>query len=324
MVTMKSVVRDRYGSPDILSIRDLERPVPVADELLVRVHAATVNRTDCAALTGTPFIYRFFIGFPKPRLAATGTDFAGTVEAVGPTVTRFSVGDRVFGFDDGGLGSHAEYLKVGENRALATIPDGISFERAAASLEGAHYAYNFVTKVGPIQGTRILMNGATGAIGSAAVQMLRHLGADVTAVCAAEQLETVRRLGATRVIDYTREDFTKTEPASSYDYVFDAVGKSRFSLCKPLLRPRGVYISSELGPRSENPLLALVTPLGRGRRVVFPVPVDISRSIRVVRELLVKNEFEPLLDREYPLERVAEAFNYAASGRKIGNVILKP
>jgi NADPH:quinone reductase-like Zn-dependent oxidoreductase len=173
---MRSIVRTRYGPPAILSIQEVDRPVPRRGEILVRVHATTVNRTDCGALWGKPFIFRFFVGFPKPRHLATGTDFAGTVVSTGNSVSRFKVGDRVFGFDDNCLGSHAEYLVIPENRPMATIPEGVSFEQAAASLEGAHYAYNFVTKIQLRKDDRVLVNGATGAIGSAAVQILRNWG----------------------------------------------------------------------------------------------------------------------------------------------------
>ncbi len=320
---MQSVVRTGYGPPEILSVQTLGLPVPKENEILVRVHAATVNRTDCGALWGKPFIFRFFVGYPKPRHLATGSDFAGTVVATGPKARLFREGDRVFGFEDHGLGSHAEYLCINENKAIAKIPEGISFEHAVASLEGGHYAYNFITKVSLKAGDRVLVNGATGAIGSAAVQILLHFGCEVTAVCPTAYVEQVRNMGAARVIDFEQEDFTK-EPPESYGFVFDAVGKSSFARCKPLLKGRGVYISSELGPRSENPFLALLTPLLGGRRVIFPIPINIKRSIQLLSDLLVSRKFTPLIDREYPLTKIVEAFEYVASGKKVGNVLVKP
>ncbi len=320
---MKSSVRRRYGPPNILRVQEISRPVPNDNQLLVRVHATTVNRTDCGALWGKPFIVRFFAGFPRPRFLATGSDFAGTVVAVGKLVSKFKIGDRVFGFNDHGIGSHAEYFVLAEDQPLSIIPSKITFEQAAASLEGFHYAYNFVKKVELQQGDRVLVNGGTGAIGSAAVQLLRHMGCEVTATCATENIPRVRALGAHEVIDYTQKDFTKMN-LPSYDFVFDAVGKSRFSLCKPLLKPKGVYISSELGPNAENLYLALLTPLMGGKKLIFPLPTDIKSTLRLVCELFEKGQLTPLIDREYPLSRIAEAFDYVNSGQKIGNVLLKP
>ncbi|MBL7543720.1 MAG: NAD(P)-dependent alcohol dehydrogenase [Bdellovibrionaceae bacterium] len=318
---MRSVVRTKYGSPNILSIQEIDRPRPKDNELLIQVHASTVNRTDCGALWGAPFIFRFFVGFPRPRHLATGSDFAGEVVEVGMNVTRFKKGDRVFGFNDHGLGSHAQYMTIVESPNVAVIPASVSYVQAAASLEGAHYAYNFISKVRVEKGSKVIVNGGTGGIGSAAIQMLNYLGAEVDAVCATEYLEKVGKLGAVRVFDYTREDFTK-QNSGLYDFVFDAVGKSSFGACKLLLKPDGVYISSELGPNFENPFLALLTPVMGRQRVVFPVPVDIPRTIQHMQMLLERRQFNPLIDREYPLDKIAEAFEYVASGHKIGNVVI--
>lgn len=319
---MKSSYRDRYGPPEILSIREVEVPRPKDNDLLIRVRSSTVSRTDCGALWGTPFVFRFFVGLPKPRHAATGADFAGVVEAAGRNVQPFRVGDRVFGFNDHGCGSHAQYLTYPAHGAVAHIPEGIGFADAAASLEGAHYAYNFITRGSVSRGSRVLVYGATGAIGSAAVQLLKHFGAHVTAVCATPYLDRVRALGPNRVVDYLREDFTATD--ERYDFVFDAVGKSSFGQCRPLLNARGIYVSSELGPGNENLYLPLTTRLRTGPKVVFPIPVDIPRTIALMRRLLAAGEFRPLIDRTYTLDQLPEAFRYVASGQKIGNVLLDP
>lgn len=315
---MKSAYRDQYGPPGILSVRELELPTLKAREIRVRVRAATVNRTDCAILLGKPFVMRFFCGLLRPRQHATGTDFAGEVEAVGSAVAHFKVGDRVWGFDDGGLSSHSQNLVLGEDKAVLKMPAGIDFEQAAASIEGAHYAYNFINKVGLKAGQSALVNGATGAIGSALLQMLKHFGLHVTATCATPQLARIKALGADRVIDYLNEDFSQNQ--ARYDYVFDAVGKSSFGRCRPLLKPRGVYISSELGAWLQNPLLALLTRAGR--RVIFPVPFKPLRSMAFVGGLLERGEFNPLIDRSFPLEQIQAAFELALSGEKIGNVML--
>lgn len=319
---MKAAFRSRYGPPEVLSIRDLEKPVPRAGEILVRVRAATVNRTDCGLLWARPFILRLITGLRKPRLPTTGTDFAGVVEETGPEVRAFRAGDRVWGFDDNGLSSHAEYLAIAEAKAVLKIPDGISYELAAASSEGAHYAYNFINKIAAGPGKRALVNGGTGAIGSAAVQMLKHLGVEVTATCLGEHADMVRGLGADRVIDYAREDFT--QDPGTYDFVIDAVGKSTYFKCRRLLNPGGIYLSSELGPCLQNLYLPLLTRLGGGRKVVFPFPFKIKTSLEFIQGLLQAGRFKPLIDRKFPLGKIRAAFEYADSGRKIGNVLLIP
>lgn len=317
---MKAAIRTKYGSPDVLKVQQVEKPSPKDKEVLIRVYAATVNRTDCAILLGKPFIIQFFTGWPKPSSPTTGTDFAGKIEAAGEKVTSFKVGDKVWGFDDSGLSSHAEYMTLSENKAIALMPNNISYEQAAASLEGAHYAYNFINKVNLTKGQTVLVNGATGAIGSAAVQLLKYFEANVTAVCNTKNIALVKSLGADRVIDYTMQDFTKDD--QKYDYVFDAVGKSTFGKCKPLLKPGGVYISSELGPWVQNPFLALLSPILGSKKVKFPIPLDIKRSMHLIQDLIEQEKFKPVIDRKYPLEKIAEAYNYVASGQKTGNVII--
>ncbi len=317
---MKAAIRKKYGGPDVLSVQEVPMPVPKDRELLVRVHAATVNRTDCGALRGKPFIFRFFVGFPKPKHLSTGTDFAGIVEAVGKKVTDYQPGDRVFGFNDNNLGSHAEYLAVKADDRVAKIPEGISFETVAASPEGAHYAWNYIRKTGMKAGHMVMVYGATGAIGSAALQILKYLGVPVTAVCNTKNVERIKSLGAERVIDYETEDFTAG--GEQYDFVLDAVGKSSFGVCKSLLKPGGKYMSSELGPGNENLYLPLLTRW-RNKRMVFPLPEDIKSSLGLLLELFAKNAFHPVIDRTYPLEQIADAFAYVNSGQKTGNVLLK-
>lgn len=319
--TMKAAVRESYGNPDILSVREIDIPVPKENEVLVKVHVTTVNRTDGGVITGLPYVFRLFTGPFKPYSKITGTDVAGEVVAVGARVKSFGVGDRIFGFhDEGRLGSHAQYM-VSEEKHLHKIPEGISFRDAVASAEAAHYALNFINKVKLNPGDRVLVNGATGAIGSAAIQLLKNIGAHVTAVGPGLHLDKVWQLGPDEVIDFTREDFTQTN--QRFHFVFDAVGKSTWSKCKPLLLPKGVYISSELGPRGENPFLALITPLGGGKRVLFPFPSNIPRSLKQMAELLSQGKFKPLIDRTYSFDEIVEAHHYALSGEKIGNVIVE-
>lgn len=317
---MKETFRSQYGPPEVLRIWEQDKPQPGNNEILVKVHAATVNRTDCAILTGRPFIMRFFTGLFKPVSPTTGTDFAGVVESTGKDVRKFKEGDKIWGFYDNGLASHAEYITVSEQRAIAHIPENISFPQAAASAEGVHYAYNFINKVKLKPGDKVLINGATGAIGSAAVQLAKYYGAEVSATCRGEHEEIVKSLGADHTIDYTKEDFTKRD--EKYDFIFDTVGKSTFSRCKPVLKKKGIYISSELGPYSQNPFLALFTPISGGRKVKFPVPLNPQASLDYSKGLLEEGKFKPLIDREYTLEEIADAFRYVISGQKVGNVII--
>ncbi len=317
---MRAATRTRYGSPDIIRVQNIEKPKADENQLLVRIYATTVNRTDIGVLTGMPWVFRFFTGLTQPRHQVTGTDFAGRVEEVGDNVTDFEKGDKVWGFLDHGLPSHAEYMVIAQNQPIHKMPEGFSYAEAVSCAEGAHYAYNFINKIDPQPGQSVLVYGATGAIGSAAVQLLKNCKLHVTAVCATPYVDLVRGLGPDRVLDYLKEDFTKEDVM--YDYVFDAVGKSSFGHCKQILKPKGIYISSELGEGMENLYLSLFTPLSGGKKVVFPLPTDIKRSMTYIHNLVEAGKFKPLIDRTYPLEEIADAFRYVASGQKIGNVII--
>jgi NADPH:quinone reductase-like Zn-dependent oxidoreductase len=312
---MKAAVHTSYGPPNVVRIAEVEKPRAKDNQVLVKVHATTVNRTDSGLRAAKPFVNRLFTGLTRPRVTVLGNEFAGEVEAVGSGVTSFQVGDRVFGYNGTRFGAHAEYLAMPEDGSLATMPANLTFEEAAPSTEGSHYALSLIRKAKIRSGQDVLVNGATGAIGSAAIQLLKQLGAEVTAVCGTEHVELVKGLGADRVIDYTAEDFTKD--TQSYDVVLDAVGKSSFGRCKRLLKPRGIYLSSDLGPLSQNPILALITPLLRGRKVLFPIPRDNQEMARYFKELLESGAFRPLIDRRYRLEEIVEAYTYVETGRKL-------
>ena len=317
---MKAIVYTKYGSPAVLALKEIEKPVIKDNEILIKVKATTVNRTDCAMLRAKPFIMRFLTGFFKPKNPILGTEFAGEVEAVGAAVVSFKKGDKVFGFDDVGLSAYAEYMTIAADKALTTIPENISYEQAAASCEGAHYAYNMINKVNLTSGQKVLVNGASGGIGSAAVQLLKYFGADVVAVCNTKNIELVKGLGADRVIDYLTTDFTKDD--QKYDFIFDTVGKSSFTQCKPLLNAGGAYISSELGWMAQNIFYALVTPLMGSKKVIFPIPKDIKASILLIKKLIEEQKFKTVIDRKYPLEQIADAFRYVETGQKTGNVVI--
>ncbi len=318
---MKAATRTHYGAPTVLEVKEVPRPKPKDKEVLVKVYATTVNRTDCGILRGKPYLIRLFTGLFGPSALVPGTDFAGKIEAVGKKVSTLSVGDRVWGLHDEGLQTQAQYMVIREDKSIVQIPANISYEDAVASAEGAHYAYNFITKVPLKKGDKVLVNGATGAIGSAAVQLLKHFGAYVTAVGNTKNITLINALGADKTIDYLTTDFTLDR--ERYHFVFDAVGKSSFGRIKHLLLPKGVYISSELGPGSENIYLPLLTWFQRGKRVIFPIPVNCRRSILFLSELLAKGSFQPVIDRKYPLKEIKEAYQYVESGEKTGNVILQ-
>jgi len=323
---MKAIVYTKYGSPDVLQLKEVEKPIPKDDELLVRVKATSVNRTDCANLTAKPFIMRFPLGLLKPKNQILGTEFAGDIEAIGKDVTTFNVGEKVFGFFDGILSSYAEFLCLSEDKGLSTMPKGISYEQAAVSIEGAHYAYNTINKVDFKKGEKAIVNGASGGIGSATVQLLVYYGVEVTAVCNTKNIHLIKSLGARKVIDYEDEDFTQDD--EKYEYVFDSVGKSTFGKCKRLLKPGGVYISSELGPYLQNIFFSLATaifgnlPAQSGKRVKFPYPPNIKRSVLLIKKLIEEGKFKSVIDRSYPFEQIPAAFRYVLKGQKTGNVVI--
>ena len=315
---MKAAVRSKYGSPKVLTIREVKIPTPKDDEILIRVYATTVNRTDCHILSGLPFIMRFFTGLFKPRLATTGTDFAGQIESAGKNVKSFKPGDKVMGFGGAfGCGSHAQYFTLPETKAIITIPGNITYDQAAACIEGASYALDVVNMVNPAAGQKALVIGATGAIGSSTVQFLKFHGVYVTAVCSSENSDLVKSLGADKVIDYKNDDFTKDR--ERYDFIFDSVAKSTFSKCKHLLKKKGIYTSSG---GIENIFPLLITPLLGGKKVLFRPPKNIKAGLSIIKDLIEKGKFRAVIDRKYPLDKIVEAFEYVETGQKIANVII--
>ena len=318
---MKAAVRTKYGLPGDLHIEELKIPTPANNELLIRVYASTVNRSDCHVLSGKPFYMHLFTGMFKPKHSIIGSDFAGIVEAVGSTVKAFKPGDKIMGFGNVfGCGSHAQYFILPEKKAIeymVPMPNNLDYEQAVACLEGTFYATTAINQLKLQAGQKALVYGATGAIGCAQVQLLKYYGLYVTAVCSGEHAELVKSLGADKVVDYKTQDFTKDN--EQYDYVFDAVGKSSFKKCKPLLSKNGIFTSSG---GLENIFLAMVTPLFGGKRVLFLVPKEISKELNFIKDLVEKGKYKPVIDRKYPLEQIADAYVYVYSGQKIGNVII--
>ncbi len=315
---MRAAVYDRYGPPDVLRLEDVERPVPKEDEVLVKVHVTTVNRTDCGWRSAKPFFARYFIGLLRPKRKILGMELAGEVEAVGSAVSEFEVGDYVFGVK--GFGAHAEFVCMRESGPLAHKPAGMSFEEAAAVCDGACAALSCLGQADLREGRSILVYGASGSIGTAAVQLAKHFGADVTAVCNTKNLELVASLGADGVVDYLQEDFTKN--GKTYDVIFDAVGKHSFRRCRRSLKPGGIYIETDLGFLWHVPVLALLTRRIGGKRVKLGIARYTKKDVLFLKELIEAGKYQAVIDRSYPLEDVVEATRYVETQQKTGNVVL--
>jgi NADPH:quinone reductase-like Zn-dependent oxidoreductase len=311
---MRAVVHDRYGPPEVLRVAEVDRPDPADDEVLVRVHATTVTRTDIHMRAAKPFFWRFMLGLRRPRRRVLGLEFAGVVEAAGASVTQFETGDRVFGLRNG---SHAEYVCVREDRLIARIPDRLGFEEAAGVCDGMSQGMNALKagRVGP--GTRVLVYGASGSCGTATVQLGAYLGAHVTAVCNGKNVDVVRSLGPDEVIDYEREDFTRN--GQTYDVVVDAVAKHSFLRSRRSLAPDGRYVATD---RLYNVPLAWITKWFGKKKVVFDFTGYERQNVLLLRDLLEAGKYRAVIDRAYPLEDVVEATRYVESWQKTGNVVL--
>jgi NADPH:quinone reductase-like Zn-dependent oxidoreductase len=312
--TMRAVVHDTYGSPDVLRLEEVERPVPKDDEVLVRIHATTVTRTDCHMRAASPFFWRFMLGLLRPRRRILGLEFAGVIEAVGAEVAELRVGDSVFGLRNC---SYAEYVCVRQAGLIALMPAGMTFEQAAAVCDGMSQAYGHLKSAGVGTGTRLLVYGASGSCGTAAVQLGRYLGAHVTAVCNTKNVELVRSLGADEVIDYLQEDFTRN--GETYDVILDAVGKHSFFRSRKSLEPGGLFVATD---RLYNFPLALATRWIGSKKVVFTVSGYTREDVLLLKELIEAGRYRAVVDRTYSIEDVVEATRYVESWQKTGNVVL--
>ena len=322
---MKAVVYDRYGPPDVLHIEDVAKPEPTEDELRVRVRAAAVTRGDCATRDANrrsgalvTLVSRLVSGVRRPRQPILGSEFAGEVEALGAAVDDFAVGDRVFGSTGFRFGAHAEFVCVRRDSRVAPMPAGLTFEQAAAITDGGLNSLWCLRLAQPLEERKVLVYGASGAIGSAAVQLAKHFGAQVTAVCGTKNVELLRTLGAGAVIDYTKEDFTRN--GRTYDVIMDAVGKHSFRRCKGSLNPGGRYLATD---GLDNLLLSIWTARFGDKRVIFKLPPRYTRQdVILLKELVESGRFHPVVDRSYPLEEVVEAARYVETEQKTGNVVL--
>ncbi len=322
---MRAVVYDRYGPLDVLRLEDVERPVPKEDEVLVKIHATTVNRLDVhtreANVTSglaVSLLSRLVSGVRRPRQRILGSEVAGEVVAAGAAVTEFAVGDHVFGITGLKFGAHAEFTCIRERARIAHMPAGMSFEEAAAVCDGALNALWCLRLAGHRKEQSVLIYGASGSIGTAGVQLAKYFGADVTAVCNTKNLELVRSLGADRVIDYTQDDFTKN--GEKYDVIFDAVGKHSFKRCRGSLNHGGLYLATD-GFR--NLFLALWTSRFGDKKVMFKLPPRYTKNdIIFLKKLIETGKYRAVIDRYYPLEQVVDATRYVETQQKTGNVVL--
>ena len=321
---MKAVVYTQYGPPEVLRLADLDRPAPRENEVLIQVHATTVTAEDCIFRKGRPLAARSATGLLRPKYPTLGTDLAGVVVAAGAKVTRFREGDEVWGATGAEFGSYAEYICLPEDGAIAPKPNTLNFAEAAAVCGGILTAFPFLRDTAKLErGQQILIIGASGSVGTAAVQLAKHLGAEVTGVCSTGNLELVRSLGADAVIDYTREDFT--QDGRTYDVIFDAVGKNSFSRCKGSLKPRGIYLSTVI---SAGILFHTLWTSKRGSKrgvIAFTglrPPSEKAADLLLVKELCEAGSYTPVIDRHYPLEHIVEAHRYVDQGHKKGSVVL--
>jgi NADPH:quinone reductase-like Zn-dependent oxidoreductase len=317
---MRAVVHDRYGPPEVLRVAEVDRPVPNEDEVLVDVYASTVTRGDTMGVRSVEYRFtRLFTGVRRPRTTSLGTEFAGRVDAVGAAVTEFQIGDEVCGVKSG---SNAEYVTVREDGVIVQKPTGLTYEEAAAVPEGSLLALTCLRPAYPIEGKRVLVYGAAGSVGTAAVQLLaHHFEAEVTAVCDTKDVELVRSLGAREVIDRFQADFTKN--GETFDVIFDAVGKHSFRRCRRSLNRGGIYISMDLGFMYHVPLLALVTRFIGRKRATVGIGRYRREDLLLVKELVEAGKYRPVIDRTYALDQIVEATQYVESGQKAGNVVLR-
>ena len=320
---MKAIVYERYGSPDVLQLKEVAKPTPKDNEVLIRIHATTVTSGDWRVRSldvpvGFGLISRLVFGVLRPRQPILGTELAGEIESVGKQVSKFKAGDQVFAFSGAGMGCHAEYKCMPEVGAVALKPPNLTYEEAAAISFGGTTALSFFRR-GKLQGGEsVLVNGASGGVGTAAVQLAKHFGADVTGVCSTANVELVRSLGATHVIDYTEEDFTRN--GETYDVIVDTVGTAPFSRSKDSLKEGGrlLQVLGGLPDMLRIPWVSMTS----GKRIIAGPATERAEDLRFLAELAQAGEFRPVIDRRYPFEQIAEAHRYVDTGRKRGNVVI--
>jgi NADPH:quinone reductase-like Zn-dependent oxidoreductase len=318
---MKAYVYKKYGSPYVLERSDVEKPTPKSREVLIRVYATTVTTADCMMRRGDTFLSRILLGLKKPkkRYQILGTEFSGTIEAVGSNVKNFKTGDDVFAFRGFGTGCYTTYKCMNENGSIALKPGNMNFSEAASVVDGATTALFFLKEKARIQkGQKVLINGASGSIGTFAVQLAKYFGAEVTSVCSTKNIGLVKTLGSDKVVDYTKEDFTKTD--DRYDIIFDTVGKSSFAHCRKVLKSQGKYVVTVM--TLKGVLQSFLTQFGNKKKVIFGMSLNKSEALNFIRILVEEGKLKTIIDRQYPIEELQEAHAYVEKGHKQGNIVI--
>jgi NADPH:quinone reductase-like Zn-dependent oxidoreductase len=316
---LKAIVYTKYGAPDVLQLKEVEKPIPKDNEVLIRVYATTVTSGDCNMRKAIPYAMRIFTGLTKPKITTLGSELAGEIEAVGKNVRLFKEGDQVFSGTGLSLGANAEYICLHEEGAVVVKPVNMTYEEAAAVPFGATTSLFFLKDKGNIQsGQKVLIHGASGALGTYAVQLAKHFGAEVTGVCSTTNVELVKSLGADKVIDYTKVDFTKSN--QTYDIIFDTVGKTSFSCCKGLIKEKGIYLTAAAG-LPEFVQMIWTSMIG-SKKLIAGVASARKEDLVFLKELIEAEKIKSVIDRRYPLEQTDEAHSYVEKGHKKGSVVI--
>lgn len=321
---MKTIIQTKYGAPEVLQLKEIEKPVPTANEVLVKIHATTVTATEATFRKGEPYFSRLFTGITTPKIKTLGEELAGEIVAVGKDVKTFKVGDQVFGTAGPDFGANAEYITIPEDEVLAIKPTNMTYEEAASSVDGFLTALPFLRDTGNIQrGQKVIINGASGSVGAAAVQIAKYFGAEVTGICSTSNLELVKSIGADHVVDYTKEDFAQN--GQTYDIIFDAVGKTTFSHVRNSLTPNGTFLEAGIG-LSIFPSVLWTSIVGGKKAKIAATglrsPQERTKDLILLKELIETGKIIPVIDRSYPIEQIVEAHRYVDTGRKKGNVVI--
>ena len=328
---MRAILYTKYGPPEVLELEEVDKPVPKDNEVLIKIYATTVTATECTFRKGEPFFSRLFTGLTKPKITTLGEELAGEIETIGKDVKLFKKGDKVFGTAGPGFGANAEYICIPEDGVLTIKPTNLANEEAASSIDGFLTALPFLRDKGNIQSgpayrsgrQKVLINGASGSVGAAAVQIAKYFGAEVTGICSTTNIELVKTLGAKNVIDYTKEDFTKTD--QTYDIIFDTVGKTSFSRCKSSLNQKGIFLEAGIG-LGILPQVIWTSMIGNKKAKIAATglrkPSERTKDLIFLKELMEAGKIKPVIDRSYPLEQIAEAHRYVDKGHKKGNVVI--
>jgi NADPH:quinone reductase-like Zn-dependent oxidoreductase len=321
---MKTIEYTKYGPPEVLHLKEVAKPIPKDNEILLRIHATTVTATECTFRKGKPFVSRLFTGLTRPKIKRLGEELAGEVESAGKNVKLFKKGDKVFGTAGPEFGANSEYLCLPENGVISMKPTNMTYEEAASSVDGFLTALPFLRDTGKIKkGQKVLIYGASGSVGAAAVQVAKHFETEVTGVCSSANVELVRTLGADNVIDYTKDDLTKNN--QTYDIIFDAVGKTSFSKCKNNLEKNGVFLEAGIG-FGIIPLVLWTSIFGKKRAKIAATglrkPEERTKDLVFLKKLIESGKIKPVIDRIFPLEQIVEAHRYVDKGHKKGNVVI--